>query len=221
MLLYSDQYIWRGHNIPPDGKFFSNIFQSSILEGNWNGIVKSIDFIFRDTYHTLLEKWEKKYTHVVFKPLHGMQTNATNKICVLPNNDYTALKLLVENLVLSLQESFNQESFEVVTKKQNIKKEEIVDGEKVIKIFAEPPIDYFNRVCSDLKLDCADLYEYLKMLQTLRSYMLHRNPEKDKKDFKKARMYFGMREDKSNAKEVSYNILQKGIEAINSLIKQL
>lgn len=218
---YSDQYIWRGHNIPPDGKCFSNIFQSSILEGNWNGVIKSIDFIFRDTYQTLLENWEHKFTNLVFKPLHGMQINATNKICVLPNDDYTALKLLVGNLVLSLQESFNQESFDVVTKKRTIKKEETIDGEKVVRIFSEPPIDYFNRVCTELKLDCSQLYEYLKMLQSLRSYMLHRNPEKDKKDFKKARIYFGMREDKSNAKEVSYNILQKGVDAMNFLICQL
>ena len=220
-LPYSDQYIWRGHNIPLDGKSFSDIFQRTILEGHWNGIAKSIDFIFRDTYQILLKKWEGKYSKVVFKPLNGMQSNAPVKICALTKNDYTALKLLVENLVLSLQESFNQEHFESISKKLIFKKEEFIDGEKVTKVFPEPPIDYFKRVCSELKLDCSQIYEYLKMLQSLRSYMLHRNPEKDKKDFKKARIFFGMKEDKSNAKEVSYNILQKGVDAMNSLVAQL
>lgn len=220
-LPYQDQYIWKGHNILPDGKPFSNIFQSSVIEGNWNGIAKSIDFIFRDTYRTLQKKWEKKFSKEIFKPLNGMQSKAPSKICTLAKDDYTALKLLVENLVLSLQESLNQEFFESITKKRQIVKEEILDGEKVKKVFPEPPIDYFERICSELKLDCSHLFEYLKMLQSLRSYMLHRNPEKDKRDFRKARLYFGMLENKSNSKEVSHTILSQGIDAMNSLIAQL
>lgn len=218
-LPYSDQYIWRAHNIPPDGKKFSNIFQKSILEGNWNGVVKSVDFIFRDTFHTLVEKWQKKFARGMFKPLNGVQSNAPLKICTLVKNDYTALKNLVENLVLSLQESFC--NFSDITPKLNIKKDKKVDGELVKVVFPEPPIDYFERVCLELKLDCQQFHEYLKMLQILRSNMLHRNASKDNKDFKKARLYFGMNDEKSNTKDVSFNILQKGIDAMNSLISQL
>lgn len=218
---YNEQYVWRGYNIPPDGKKFSDIFQHSILEGNWNGVVKSIDFIFRDTYKSLLNKWTRKYSWEIFKPLNGVQSDAPSKICSLVSDDYPSLKILVENLVLSLHESFNISAFSDISPKIDLIREVEVNGEKVKKVHSEPDIDYFQRICAILNIESSIIFEYFKMLQSLRSYMLHRNPSKDKPNFKKVLLYFGMNEDKSNSKEVSYNILSKGVDAMNSIIAQL
>lgn len=119
---YNERFVWRGYNIPPDGKKFSDIFQRSILEGNWNGVVKSIDFIFRDTYKSLLRKWERKYSWQIFKPLNGVQSDAPSKICSLVSDDYPSLKILVENLVLSLHESFNLSAFSDISSLVSTKK---------------------------------------------------------------------------------------------------
>lgn len=220
-LPYEEQFIWRSYNIPPDGKTFSHIFQSSIIEGNWQGVTFSIDFIFRDVYQNLLEKWEERYMWSLIKPLNGVQIEAPKKICTLTSNNYDELKSLVENLVLSLQESFNSDKLSAITPKQNIIKDVIIDGNTVKKVFTEPPIDHFHRVCSIMSIEDAPFYEFLKNLQSLRSYMLHRNPSKDKKEFKKFFNYFGLKDDKSNSKEVSYNILQKGVDTIIFFTNQI
>ena len=62
---------------------------------------------------------------------------------------------------------------------------------------------------------------FLRNLQSLRSYMLHRNSKKLDKDKKRAFEYFGLNEDKSNSQSVSNNVLSLGATAISNMIKQL
>ena len=58
-LPYREQCIWKGFNITPDGRTFSKLFQKTIIEGKWNGVAQSIDFVFRDLYKTFVAKWRR------------------------------------------------------------------------------------------------------------------------------------------------------------------
>ena len=51
--------------------------------------------------------------------------------------------------------------------------------------------------------------------------MLHRNSSEIKKDTRKAFSYFELKEDCSNSKHASYIMLQLGVDALLSVIKQL
>lgn len=67
----------------------------------------------------------------------------------------------------------------------------------------------------------AEFVTFLRNLQSLRSYMLHRNRETLEKDKRKAFVYFGLNEDKSNSQLASKNIFQLGANALSTVIKQL
>ncbi len=220
-LPYTDQCIWLGYNIPPDGRGFSSLFQSSIIEGNWNGIATSIDFVFRDLYKTFLSLWEKKYNDIIIKPLNGVQTESLEKICIVFNNDYEALITLIRNLSLCLQESFNSNFLSQITPVEEKITTEIKDGIEIHTKKTEASISHFHRVCGILGIEDSKLNTFLKNLQTLRSYTLHRNKTEIKKDIKKAFDFFGLKYDHSNSTSTSHNILQIGVDALTSFIKQL
>lgn len=220
-LPYKEQYKWRGYNIVPDGRGFSNLFQKTIIDGNWNGAAQSIDFIFRDLYRTLVSKWELKYGWKLFKPLNGLQAEYFNQICLLSRNDYEDLTNLVKYLALFLQESLNLDEFEKITPAIFDVKDKIVNGETVKESHKEGPIAHLHRVLERLNTEDAEFVIFLRNLQSLRSYMLHRNRETLEKDKRKAFVYFGLNEDKSNSQLASKNIFQLGANALSTVIKQL
>lgn len=152
-LPYEDQCLWRSYNIPPDGRSFSSLFQNTIIEGNWNSESQSIDFIFKDTYKTLLKKWENRYSWNLLKDLHGVQSEVPSHIYVLTRNDYPSLKQLVENLALTFQECFNFSAFAKISPREKYIRDVVFNTESVKKISEEPPIDYFNRICGRLNRD--------------------------------------------------------------------
>ena len=84
---------------------------------------------------------------------------------------------------------------------------------------------YYSKLHFDLSkslnIEGYNFIVFLRNLQSLRSYMLHRNSKKLDKDKKRAFEYFGLNEDKSNSQSVSNNVLSLGATAISNMIKQL
>lgn len=220
-LPYREQCIWKGFNITPDGRTFSKLFQKTIIEGKWNGVAQSIDFVFRDLYKTFVAKWEEKYGWKLFKSLNGIQAEYFNQICILNRDDYEALTDLVKYLSLLLQESLDLEMMEMIIPAKTEIKEKVVNGEKTKESTKEKPLSHLDRILETLNIEGYNFIVFLRNLQSLRSYMLHRNSKKLDKDKKRAFEYFGLNEDKSNSQSVSNNVLSLGATAISNMIKQL
>ena len=218
---YREQCIWKGFNITPDGRTFSKLFQKTIIEGKWNGVAQSIDFVFRDLYKTFVAKWEEKYGWKLFKSLNGIQAEYFNQICILNRDDYEALTDLVKYLSLLLQESLDLEMMEMIIPAKTEIKEKVVNGEKTKESTKEKPLSHLDRILETLNIEGYNFIVFLRNLQSLRSYMLHRNSKKLDKDKKRAFEYFGLNEDKSNSQSVSNNVLSLGATAISNMIKQL
>ena len=85
----------------------------------------------------------------------------------------------------------------------------------------EKPLSHLDRILETLNIEGYNFIVFLRNLQSLRSYMLHRNSKKLDKDKKRAFEYFGLNEDKSNSQSVSNNVLSLGATAISNMIKQL
>jgi hypothetical protein len=217
-LPYREQCIWKGFNITPDGRTFSKLFQKTIIEGKWNGVAQSIDFVFRDLYKTFVAKWEEKYGWKLFKSLNGIQAEYFNQICILNRDDYEALTDLVKYLSLLLQESLDLEMMEMIIPAKTEIKEKVVNGEKTKESTKEKPLSHLDRILETLNIEG---YNFIVFLRNLQSYMLHRNSKKLDKDKKRAFEYFGLNEDKSNSQSVSNNVLSLGATAISNMIKQL
>ena len=212
---------WKGFNITPDGRTFSKLFQKTIIEGKWNGVAQSIDFVFRDLYKTFVAKWEEKYGWKLFKSLNGIQAEYFNQICILNRDDYEALTDLVKYLSLLLQESLDLEMMEMIIPAKTEIKEKVVNGEKTKESTKEKPLSHLDRILETLNIEGYNFIVFLRNLQSLRSYMLHRNSKKLDKDKKRAFEYFGLNEDKSNTQSVLNNVLSLGATAISNMIKQL
>lgn len=220
-LPYEDQCIWQGFNIPSDGRTFSKIFLNSIIQGNWNGVAESTDFVFRDVFSDFAKYWYQKYKWNLFKPLKDIQADTLEKVSVVHDEDYDQLKDLVENITLLLQESINDEALNRIVKKDITFKDETYNGLDYKAKQIESRISHLSRACVKIGIDASLLAEFMCKLQTLRSFMLHRNRESIDKPIKDALKYFSFNENKSNTVEVSHNILNYGISALKSVIKQL
>lgn len=208
-LPYRDQSIWKGYNITPDGHTFSKHFQESIIMGNWNSSVESIDFVFRNTYKTLLNKWEEKHKIPLIKPLNHAQREIPDKINLLQDDDYFALSQLLQQIGLMFYDSLNKDELKNILSPAEEK---------------NASIDYLHQLFGHCGIDDTEFYTFLKNERSLRSIfsLAHRNRMKitDKKE-KQALTYLGLSIEKLNTKKAAKILLTKGNEAMQKIIKQL
>lgn len=211
-LPYREQNVWKGYNIAPDGRGFSRHFRETMIQGNWNSSVESIDFVFRDTYKTLLRKWENNYKFPLFKPLNHAQHEIPDKINLLQDDDYFALSPLLQQIGLMFYDSLNND--ELYKKILNPTEEEKKGAS----------IAYLHRLFVHLKIDDTEFNVFLKNERTLRSILslAHRNSTAitDKKE-KQALAYVKLDIEKLNTKEAARILLTKGSEAMQKIIEQL
>lgn len=211
-LPHREQIVWKGYNIASDGRSFSKHFQETMVQGNWNSFAESIDFGFRDTYKTLLKKWEDYYKFPIFKPLNHAQSEIPDKINLLQDNDYFALSSLLQQIGLMFYDSLNKEELY-----KNIL--EPTEQEK-----KGASIAYLHRLFGELKIDDIDFNTFLKNARTLRSIfsLAHRNSIRiTDTNEKKALTYVGLSIDKMNTKEATKILLEKGCAAMQKIIEQL
>lgn len=209
-LPYREQNVWKGYNITPDGRVFSKHFQETIIQGNWNSSAESIDFVFRDTYKTLLSKWEDKYTFPLFKPLNHAQSEIPEKINLLQYDDYFAFSPLLQQIGLMFYDSLNKD--ELYNKIIKPKEENIGS------------IAYLHQLFKYIGIDDTEFYTFLKNERSLRSIfsLAHHNSQeiKDKIE-KRALDYVGLSIDKLNTKQAAIILLTRGSEAMQKIIEQL
>lgn len=220
-LPYEDQCMWKGRNCPPDGRTFSDIFQCSVIRGNWKGVAVSVDFVFRDIFVDFMKHWRDRFGWTIFKPLNGVQSETLGRISLLHSEDYESLKSLVANLALLLQESINESVLSSIVRKRVEFIKCKYQGQDYTRLKTESNISHLSSVCESVGIDASLLNEFLQHLQTLRSYVLHRNSETPEPYQTKAMQFFGFNKSSSNTIEVSHNILSKGIAAFREMLKQL
>lgn len=211
-LPYREQNVWKGYNITPDGRGFSKHFQETIIQGNWNSPAESIDFVFRDTYKTLLRKWEDKYTFPLFKPLNHAQSEIPEKINLLQYDDYFAFSPLLQQIGLMFYDSLNKDELykNILTPTEEEKK--------------GASIAYLHRLLEHLKINDTEFYTFLKNERSLRSIvtLAHHNSINIKdKTAKQALVYVGLSIEELNTKEAAITLLTKGNEAMQKIIEQL
>lgn len=201
----SEQKKWYAFNVNSDGRDFSDLFKQSIIKGNWKGEIQSKDFIFRDTYNTLLKKWGKRYKWNLIKPLHSYQEELIKTLIILPNDNPKELSNILQHICLLFQESFNIKSFPLNQEDK------------------ETRLDFFQRMLNKLGFNNSSLKEYLHNVQKLRSSisMAHHLGNELRKEAKEACDFFGLKYDLSNTAETSVIIFERGIDAMNSLIQEL
>lgn len=220
-LPYKDQCIWKSENIHPDGRLFSSLFINTIIKGRWNGESNSLDFIFRDLFIDLKDKWFKKYNWHIFKQLNNLQESTLDNISLVYVDDATQLENLIKSVALLFQESINDTALEKLAKKEvHFEQKKYNDIEYTSKV-EESRINHLSRVCENLNIDASTMIEYMQKLQILRSFILHRMQSKIEKRQKDALNYFSIKEDFSNSKEGSFRIFKLGIDSLQSLIDQL
>lgn len=211
-LPHREQTIWKGYNIAPDGRGFSRHFQETMIQGNWDSSAESIDFVFRDTYQTLLNKWKEKYKFPLIKPLNHAQREVPDKINLLQDNDYFALSPLLQQIGLMFYDSLNKEELyrNILNPTEEEKK--------------GTSIAYLHRLFEHLKIDDTEFNTFLKNERLLRTILslAHHNGAKitDKKE-KQALVYVGLSIEKLNTKEAARKLLTKGSEAMQKIIEQL
>lgn len=211
-LPYREQNTWKGYNIAPDGRGFSRHFQETMFQGNWNSSAESIDFVFRDTYKTLLRKWEEEYGFPLIKPLNHAQNEIPDKINLLQDNDYFALSPLLQQIGLMFYDSLNKAKLY----------KNILNPTEEEKRGAS--IAYLHRLFEHLKIDDTEFDTFLKNERTLRSILSlahHNGAEITKDNEKQALAYVGLSIEKLNTKEAAKNLLSKGSEAMQKIIEQL
>lgn len=208
-LPYREQNIWKGYNIAPDGRMFSKHFQETIIQGNWDSFAQSPDFVFRETYKTLLNKWESKFNFPLVKPLNHAQSEVPNKIQSLEVDDYYAFSQLLQQIGLIIFDSLNTKDLYNIIKPTDDRKGAIA---------------YLHQLFVYLKIDDKEFNSFLQNVRTLRSIfsLAHHNSLNIKKSTDKfAFAYVGLSIDKLNTKEASEILLIKGSEAMQKIIEQL
>lgn len=198
----SEQKKWYGYNISPNGTDFSDFFKQSIIHGNWLGEIHSKDFIFRDTYQTLLNKWNSQFGWIPFKPLNSYQKELVESLIILPDNSPKDLSELLQLICLLFHESLNFNEFPITQNDEETK------------------INFLHRMLESYGITDTSLRDFLFHIQRLRSKITtaHHLSNKIDSKTKKSYVFFGLKPDLSNTAETSINIFEKGIDAMKRII---
>ena len=204
-LPYEEQQLWKKYNISPSSRSESEFFHSVMNELNWNARATSPDFRFRECFNELQKKWQERFGWVLFKPTTGLQQDIINRLVILGSDNSDNFIDLIASFNLVLSESINIEELN----KAGIVYPSGCKSIAKLKLFL-----------SNNGFEPQYFFEFLNMLNTLRSKFSKAHRQGSKKDpiLEECKNYFGIDVEYSNYKESSVNMFSLASKAFEELI---
>jgi len=217
-LNYKEQFYWKGFNIapPPGGALSKTAYERWIL-GNWSNPI-SPDFVFKQKYKSLNEKWYQRYGWYLFLPLiledqHRFKT--LHCLTTLDNDSDFDEQIL--SLVKLFIDSLNEKELMsniCIDKKEEIteflKKREIETVENIKK-----GIDKFELFIISQRSSIPDMFDFLRELQALRSFDVAHRKSSNMSKRKNIISYFEI--GTKHNQEILNDIFYKAIKTIRIL----
>lgn len=193
-LPYSEQLYWKSYN---------KVFSEFETINGWPTTLCTPDFIFREIYQEVNQKWRQLFGWNLFRPLTGTQSNLLGRVYILGDNNPSHFKTLILYLNTILTDSLDDKNIDKLLEKGEKQK-----GNKSISKLTL----YFKSRGYDFN----PMINFLLQLNTLRSEFTdaHRNKTTCSDHLNNALDFIQFKTSKDNYKEASINLF---IEANKSL----
>lgn len=214
---YSEQLYWKGYNVSPERDMgFSKTAYTRWIEGNFcDPMFPDLQFKYR--FKQFNKKWEKQFGWPLFLPLIDEDEHRYKTLhCLTTENNHSDFDEQILSMTKLVIDSLNQKCLQSEIDDSNTEVESFLKERKVTSsLDLKAGIDKFQAFILSKGLKCPDMVDFLRKVQSLRSYSVAHRKSNKRKDLAKLYEYFKL--DELSEQQVLEDIFVKMIKTLDTL----
>lgn len=216
---YSEQLYWKGYNVSPERDMrFSKTAHTRWIEGKFcDPTFPDLQFKYR--FKQFNKKWEKQFGWPLFLPLIDEDEHRYKTLhCLTTENNHSDFDEQIFSITKLVVDSLNQKCLQSEIDDSNTEVESFLKERKVTSsLELKAGIDKFQAFIFSKGMECPDMVDFLRKVQSLRSNSVAHRKSNKRKDLAKLYEYFKL--DELSEQQVLEDIFVKMIKTLNTLEK--
>lgn len=216
---YSEQLYWKGYNVSPERDMgFSKTAYTRWIEGKFcDSTFPDLQFKYR--FKQFNKKWEKQFGWPLFLPLIDEDEHRYKTLhCLTTENNHSDFDEQILSMTKLVVDSLNQKCLQSEIDDSNTEVESFLKERKVTSsLELKAGIDKFQAFIFSKGMECPDMVDFLRKVQSLRSNSVAHRKSNKRKDLAKLYEYFKL--DELSEQQVLEDIFVKMIKTLNTLEK--
>lgn len=216
---YSEQLYWKGYNVSPERDMgFSKTAYKRWIEGNFcDPMFPDLQFKYR--FKQFNKKWEKQFGWPLFLPLIDEDEHRYKTLhCLTTEKNHSDFDEQILSITKLVVDSLNQKCLQSEIDDSNTEVESFLKDRKVTSsLELKAGIDKFQAFIFSKGMECPDMVDFLRKVQSLRSNSVAHRKSNKRKDLAKLYEYFKL--DELSEQQVLEDIFVKMIKTLNTLEK--
>lgn len=216
---YSEQLYWKGYNVSPERYMgFSKTAYTRWIEGKFcDPTFPDLQFKYR--FNQFYKKWEKQFGWPLFLPLIDEDEHRYKTLhCLTTENNHSDFDEQILSITKLVVDSLNQKCLQSEIDDSNTEVESFLKERKVTSsLELKAGIDKFQAFIFSKGMECPDMVDFLRKVQSLRSNSVAHRKSNKRKDLAKLYEYFKL--DELSEQQVLEDIFVKMIKTLNTLEK--
>lgn len=216
---YSEQLYWKGYNVSPERDMgFSKTAYKRWMEGSFcDPTFPDLQFKYR--FKQFNKKWEKQFGWTLFLPLIDEDEHRYKTLhCLTTENNHSDFDEQILSMTKLVVDSLNQKCLQSEIDDSNTEVESFLKERKVTSsLELKAGIDKFQAFIFSKGMECPDMVDFLRKVQSLRSNSVAHRKSNKRKDLAKLYEYFKL--DELSEQQVLEDIFVKMIKTLNTLEK--
>lgn len=216
---YSEQLYWKGYNVSPEREMgFSKTAYTRWIEGKFcDSTFPDLQFKYR--FKQFNKKWEKQFGWPLFLPLIDEDEHRYKTLhCLTTENNHSDFDEQILSMTKLVVDSLNQKCLQSEIDDSNTEVESFLKERKVTSsLELKAGIDKFQAFIFSKGMECPDMVDFLRKVQSLRSNSVAHRKSNKRKDLAKLYEYFKL--DELSEQQVLEDIFVKMIKTLNTLEK--
>lgn len=216
---YSEQLYWKGYNVSPERYMgFSKTAYTRWIEGKFCDPTFP-DLRFKYRFNQFNKKWEKQFGWPLFLPLIDEDEHRYKTLhCLTTENNHSDFDEQILSITKLVVDSLNQKCLQSEIDDSNTEVESFLKERKVTSsLELKAGIDKFQAFIFSKGMECPDMVDFLRKVQTLRSNSVAHRKSNKRKDLAKLFEYFKL--DELSEQQVLEDIFVKMIKTLDTLEK--
>lgn len=214
---YSEQLYWKGYNVSPERDMgFSKTAYTRWIEGNFcDPMFPDLQFKYR--FKQFNKKWEKRFSWPLFLPLIDEDEHRYKTLhCLTTENNHSDFDEQILSMTKLVVDSLNQKCLQSEIDDSNTEVESFLKERKVTSsLELKAGIDKFQAFIFSKGMECPDMVDFLRKVQSLRSNSVAHRKSNKRKDLAKLYEYFKL--DELSEQQVLEDIFVKMIKTLDTL----
>lgn len=214
---YTEQLYWKGYNIAPEHEMgLSRTAYTRWIEGN---ICEASypDLNFKHTFNRFNKKWKEHFGWNLFLPLIAQDEHCYKSLhCLTVENNSSDFDEQILSLTKLIVDSLNQKCLVANTDDSVDEVKSYLQKKKITSLSElKVGIDKLEAFLFSEGLDCPDMIEFLRKVQSLRSNSVAHRKSDTRKELRKLYEYFCL--DSKTEQEALEGIFINMIRTLNTL----